>query len=330
MIPPSRKRPQIRYSIKRKLLKMRRLFIRSIIILLAFLVLLEVVARWAIGLGTPPLSIVHANIDYMFAPNQDVYRFGNRQLFNEYGMRSPSLQTLEGRELVLVFRDSVLNGGNLTDHEDLATTRATDLHVFYGNVSAGSWGPGNHRAWMDTFGLFDADAVLFLYSSHDLNDQPEFTPLNPSTHPISAPVSAVGELITRYLPRYLPAPLSAWFTTAPSTEQRVAPLVRPTGMADLETMFAHLSISKTPTCVLLHPSQEELAAGFEPGKEGLIAAASNWSVPIIDLAPRYAALNDSSKLYRPGDGIHIGVLGQELLTEALKDCKSAALPPISG
>ena len=59
------------------------------LLFLAFgLMLAEAGARWGLGLGAPPLSMEHPEIDYLFAPNQDVNRFGNRQLFNSYGMRS--------------------------------------------------------------------------------------------------------------------------------------------------------------------------------------------------------------------------------------------------
>ncbi|MCW4153907.1 hypothetical protein OM427_30890 [Halomonas sp. 18H] len=56
-------------------------------VLVTLVVIGELVARYGLGLGTPPLSVSHPKIEYMFAPNQDVSRFHNRQLFNEYGMR---------------------------------------------------------------------------------------------------------------------------------------------------------------------------------------------------------------------------------------------------
>lgn len=51
----------------------------------------EIFARYYLGLGTPPLSIRHPKIEYMYKPNQDGYRFGNHFIFNQYGMRSESL-----------------------------------------------------------------------------------------------------------------------------------------------------------------------------------------------------------------------------------------------
>lgn len=64
----------------------------------------------------------------------------------------------------MMFGDSVLNGRNLTDHQSLATTilRTTWKEEFssdfiVGNISAGSWGPGNWLAYAKEYGFFDAD-----------------------------------------------------------------------------------------------------------------------------------------------------------------------------
>ena len=172
-------------------------------------------ARSVLGLGDPPLSITHPRIEYLYAPNQDVRRFGKRFLVNDYSMRSAPLAARKGADerRVLVFGDSVVNGGNLTNHQDLATTRlAHDLRPFaggnkvvVGNVSAGSWGPGNWLAYSQAYGFFEADVVVLVASSHDVTDNPTFAPLDPNTHPTKKPLLALTEGLTRYLPRYLPA-----------------------------------------------------------------------------------------------------------------------------
>lgn len=162
--------------------------------------------------NSPPLSVAHERIDYMFAPNQDVDRFGNRLLYNEYGMRNRPVTVWGDARRVLVFGDSVLNGGNLTDHESLATTaamRQTEGIVF-ANISAGSWGPDNILGWIETFDLLGAETAILVLSSHDAADAPTSEPLNTATHPTTRPVSALWEGITRYLPRYLPSSIGGY------------------------------------------------------------------------------------------------------------------------
>ena len=174
----------------------------------------ELIARYALGLGNPPLSTSHETIEYLYQPNQDVSRFGNRFLVNQYGMRSetfPPEKQSSAETRIMVFGDSVINGGNLTDHSNLATTllqnelsQSSSNPVIVGNISAGSWGPGNWLAYAKEYGFFEADIVVLQISSHDWKDNPKFKPLNPNTHPQDQPISAVTEGITRYLPRYLP------------------------------------------------------------------------------------------------------------------------------
>ena len=173
----------------------------------------EIFARYYLGLGTPPLSMSHPSIEYLFKPNQDLHRFGNHFLTNQYGMRSETFSRKKNNNecRVMVFGDSVVNGGNLTDHANLATTilkdklsKILDKNVVVGNISAGSWGPGNWLAYAQEYGFFDADIIVLVISSHDYIDNPTFQPLDKNTHPTTKPISAFIEGIERYVPRYFP------------------------------------------------------------------------------------------------------------------------------
>ncbi len=130
----------------------------------------EIFARLVLGLGAPPLSVADARYEYMFKPNQDVKRFGNRVLINENGMRSDSLPDSDATKVILLFGDFVLNRGKLTDQSALATSllqdrlRASGEDVYVDNVSAGSWGPPNMRGWLKTYGDFGAETVIYVLS----------------------------------------------------------------------------------------------------------------------------------------------------------------------
>ena len=166
----------------------------------------ELFCRYILGLGNPPLSITHPTIEYMFKPNQDVLRFGNRFITNSYGMRSKQFsQIKKNNELrILFFGDSVINGGNLTNQSDLATEivqqKLTESRfnnyqkIIVGNVSAGSWEPSNWLAYVKEYGFFDADVIVLLISSHDYADIPTFAQLNSNTHPTQNPPLATIEL----------------------------------------------------------------------------------------------------------------------------------------
>lgn len=293
----------------------------------------EIFARFGLGLGDPPLSDAHPRIEYLFKPEQDSRRFGNQVFINAYGMRSPDFALAkEPDELrVLVFGDSVLNGGNLSDQSELATSllawRLSALHngpVTVGNVSAGSWGPGNWLGYAQTYGLFNADAVLLVASSHDIGDNPQYLPLNPHTHPQRRPVSALVEGMTRYLPRYLPAFLEkpsagaekqARSSDASDEAERADAIAR--GTQDLQA-FLELALAQAPTAVLQHPTRLELRDGAEPGCTQIAEAAAEAGAEVIALDPYLNTTIAKGTLpYR--DDIHINTAGQNALAAALFD-----------
>lgn len=190
----------------------RKLFL--VLLALAVIVSGELFCRMVLGLGDPPLYVTDPQIEYMMKPDQDVKRFGNHVFVNHWGMRSPEISqhkqnTDEIR--VLIFGDSVVNGGSETDQSLLATTlmqqrlqTTLGRPVVVGNISAGSWGPGNWLAYAKRYGFFDADVLVLVVNSGDFADNPTFAPLK-SSHPTQKPLLALQEAVFRYLPRYLPS-----------------------------------------------------------------------------------------------------------------------------
>ena len=145
----------------------------------------ELYARFELGLGDPPLSVADAELDYYFAPNQCCNRFGNRIVYNNVSMRCDfDVRPGSGAKTIFVIGDSVLNGGVLTDHKNLATTilqekldpNRTSVQVC--NISAGSWGPGNYAAYLRRHAdlISGQDILILELNSHDLwEDIPEET-----------------------------------------------------------------------------------------------------------------------------------------------------------
>jgi lysophospholipase L1-like esterase len=303
------------------MLFIRRLLPYLIAALLVILVSAELAACFVLGLGTPPLSITHPTIEYLFAPNQDVNRFGNRILINSVGMRSPDFSATKAPDefRVLAFGDSVLNGGNLTDHENLATTilakefsstRARPVTV--GNVSAGSWGAGNWLAYAQEYGFFESDVVLLLISSHDIADNPTFAPLNPHTHPQVRPMFAAWEGVTRYLPRYLPF-LSKAEPAVSQAGGGTADIER--GRRDLKAFLKLARDAKARVVLVQFPERSELESAKPAlGYYEIKSIAQRLGVETVSAFPvMAAALARGENPYR--DNIHVNDLGQRLLAE---------------
>ncbi|MCC5790897.1 MAG: SGNH/GDSL hydrolase family protein [Opitutales bacterium] len=291
--------------------------------LLALLLLVEISLRSFLGLGNPPLSVEHPEIHYMFKPNQDIQRFGNRIKINEFGMRSEdfSADKPEDEFRILIFGDSVVNGGNLTDQEDLATSLLKEkLQPYFpngvtvGNVSAGSWGPGNWLAYAEEFGFFEADKVFLVISSHDSADMPTFAPLNPNTHPTQKPLLATSELLIRYVLPRAGIRLGRPDHTGPgfTLEERME-----TSLNDLEAFLQKALDTEAEVRVFHHWELPEIEAG--EAKEGFAfikEVVESLDIPFHSMHDTFAQQQrDGPSPYR--DNIHPNETGQELLAKEI-------------
>ncbi|MER9791321.1 hypothetical protein [Mesorhizobium sp. M0213] len=271
----------------------------------------ELFCRYYLGLGTPPLSIAHSTIEYMWAPNQDIYRFGNHIVINELGMRSAHFPITKpaGEFRALVIGDSVIDGGALTDQADLATDILSVDGALYLNASAGSWGPENEEAYINRFGTFNADMLIVVLSTHDAGDVPTFAALDPETHPTAKPWFALSEAAFRYLPRYLP-----WNVKEPK-EIDLPPARSATAAI---ARMVHLDL---PVCVITHADRQERRSGVRgQGYRANLAAASG--VSIIDDAQFISPETG----YR--DVIHLNNVGQIGLSKAMAKCRAVVFPQI--
>jgi hypothetical protein len=313
----------------------RRWPLRVLLVLVLLFVGGELFARFYLGLGDPPLMQADPQIEYLFKPNQDCKRFGNRIKYNQYSMRSDDVSVHKSKphELrVLVIGDSVVNGGVLTDQSQLATSLlqkqlAEDLKrpVFVGNISAGSWGPPNELAYLKRYGLFDADVVVIVLSSHDYVDVPTFEPLVGVhyAYPAHKPFLALWEGFERYL-------LPRLKGGVPSNEG-LAPATGPAKPQDIETcmtaireMIAMARAAGAKVIIAQHLERDEALASPFPGHAEIAQEARRDGVTPIELGTFFerARLRGEDP-YRRGDHIHPNAVGQREIERAL-------LPAIEG
>jgi lysophospholipase L1-like esterase len=291
---------------------------------LVLLVGMELFARFGLGLGDPPLMMRDDQIEYLARPSMTYSRFGNRVSYNQWSMRSDGFLATKSdpNELrVLVLGDSVVNGGAQTDQADIATEiirqeLAAKLNrpVTVGNISAGSWGPPNLLAYVKKFGLFDADAVVIVLSSHDAADVPTFGPLGVDA-PEHTPLLALQEVVQRYLPRYVP-----WLRAAGDEEPERSEFQlesdREQSLAALRELIQLATESGARILVIQHAERSELSNGLESGHAEIRTLLTSRSVDRIDLGPKFAAsIAAGSEPYR--DNIHPNEVGQRLLAEAI-------------
>jgi lysophospholipase L1-like esterase len=314
----------------RRLPSKRRIVRALILAVLIALIASELVARFGLGLGDPPLFINHPTIEYLYKPSSSYRRFGNAISFNAFSMRSEefALHKSSPDELrILVMGDSVVNGGVLTDQSELATELlqhriAGELNrpVVVGNVATGSWGPPNLLAYAREFGLFQADIIIIVISSHDHVDALKFDPLGPDM-PRSTPTLAIQEAIQRYLPRYVP------FLRSNSPPERTADQLaidRVSALTALRELLDLVQSSGANVHLVQHFEQPELAQPPQEIFAEIAAIAADAHVSVSQLADAFSsAFARGEQPYR--DEIHPSALGQQLMSDHFHEIVTRAL-----
>lgn len=302
--------------------RFRHIFVVGGLLCVSLLVGGELFARYYLGLGTPPLYIAHPQIEYMLKPDQNVNRFGNQIIINSFGMRTCQFALKSDNEYrIMFFGDSVLNGGAQTDHSALATTllqenlqKKLKKKVVVGNISAGSWGPGNWLAYAKEYGFFDAGIVGLVLSSHDCIDNPTYAPLNDETHPEKAPLSAMLEGFTRYLPRYLLSVLNSQKSTSQvKSERSYAKQEVAIGLRDLRYFLELAKEESGQVVVFLHWERSEVKRGYpDLGNSYIEEVCNQVGVEVVQLGPEFQReIENGENLYR--DNIHPDLQGQQLM-----------------
>ena len=306
-------------------MKKKKFLVFFIIIIISLVISAQLIAKYYLGLGTPPLYILDSEIGYLLKPNQNLYRFGNHFLTNMYSMRSEYFPKTKGNKnelRILVIGDSVINGGNPTDQNDLATTmlqkrlsRKLNRNVIVANISTGGWNPRNEYEYIKKYGFFDADIVFIVVSSHDYGNGPKTVKLNNNTFPQTKPFSALSEGLTRYLPRYLPKYLPGLFNTLKNTAKYSKIEYPKTTKSYFIKLLKAAKKNAKLVVVFQHWEKHEILSNNpKPGYYQFKRICTQLSVPDINLMPLFKAELDAGKMpYR--DFIHPNVLGQELLAK---------------
>lgn len=258
----------------------------------------EVVLRIR-GYHRLPVFVADERYEYMTAPNQDLHAGGVRFTTNDLGMRCAPVGAKK-RKRVLVVGDSVINGGLSSTQDSLATSiaeRTTGAQVL--NCSAPSWGPDNAAAFIGTHGLFYADLVIAVFSSHDAFDRMTFEPIvgHHPAYPDHQPMFAVEAYVRKLLySNNLPSSLSrdeafneGW--------KRLIEQARTAGI---------------PFVVVVHPEAVEVAQHrYDARGEQLLDSLRSWRVPVVEMLDR----NDSTMYW---DNIHLNDHGQRALGATLE------------
>ncbi|MEZ4900798.1 MAG: hypothetical protein R2822_03120 [Spirosomataceae bacterium] len=291
---------------------------------------LELLLRFGFGFCNAPLYIEDPDFEYIFAPNQYRFRFRNVVRTNEFSMRSDPLHATD-TTVVLLVGDSVINGGNPTDHDDLASTLLEkQLTAHYHqpvrvlNVSAGSWGPDNVFAFLKKKSFFGADMLCLVTSSHDAYDNMSHFKVvgdNPN-YPDKQYKIALYEFWYRYIYtlfvyHYVEVPLKEWLS--PATQRAPNDVIHKFGTTfnpGFQQLADTTKALDIPFVIYLHPELPEIVQNRydSQGDEIMAFAKKNHIMLINELQ-----LRPSTDLFRSPefDTIHYNAKGQAFMAKHL-------------
>ena len=292
-------------------------------LLILLLTFVEVFLRLAFGFGDPLLYVSDRQIGYLLAPDQTVRRFGNRIQINQYSMRNAAISAnrADATFRVLMIGDSIVNGGWWTDQKntlsEMLTTQLNSVKsgaVEVLNASANSWSPRNELAYLQRFGLFQAQVVVLVINTDDLfATAPTSLPVgHDRNYPDRKPPFALAEVISRYL---LPAPPPSDALKAVQAEggDRVGTNLEAIRQIDqlVRQNKARFLIVMTPLLREIEhaPRDYELVA-----RQRLSALAQTESMQYVDCLTIFRAeIKMPKAVYH--DHIHLNVTGNKLVSE---------------
>lgn len=309
----------------------------------AALIVIELVLRLALGLGSPVLFQADADIGYRYRSNQTVFRFGKTIKYNEYSQRSQPVTTPkpQGTLRILLTGDSIINGGTLTDQTQTisalfeARLAAKKQPVEVINASAGSWAIGNQLAYLRKFGLFESEAVISQIGTDDLA-QPTSTSdrvgHDPS-YPDRPPLLAIQEALTRYAWPRLANLLRLGSPPANVSRPSVQELDQQfqQNLQNLNALVTWVRTQQRPIFVLFTPNLNNLLPSFNVPKykPEFLELLNSLQVSVIDAHQAWSTLPKKTveTFYQP-DGIHLTVPGNQAIADLLFErlCTAQNLP----
>jgi lysophospholipase L1-like esterase len=305
---------------------------RILIFIIAILLAIEVALRLLFGLGNPVLSQADTYTGYRFQPNQTLVRFGKKIEYNQYSQRSEpiKLEKSERTLRILMFGDSVLNGGNPIDQKQIITEQleaklqASGQPAEILNASAGSWGIGNHLGYLKEFGTFNSDAVILQIGTHDLT-QPTSTSErvgHDPNYPDHPPLLAIQEALTRYIiPR-----LFGNVNLNPFSNQEI-PQLSPAqvdqqfqkNMEMFKTAVKLVQDKKIPIYVLFTPNRYDLIPKpvTPPYKPEFMQVLKSLQITVFDTYEAWSKLPNNVVETYFRDEVHLSEVGYKVAADLI-------------
>jgi len=279
--------------------------------------------QWLCGLGTPALLQPHPTIGYVYQANQDLYRFGNHLIYNEFHQRSGPLRNTPNR--ILMIGDSVLNGGSSADQTQTISEllqnklqRQWEKEIEVLNASGPSWAIENEYEYLQCFGTFQSKWVILQLSIHDLwqiKSTEAF--LGTIEYPTQPFPCAWAELWCRYIwPSKQSKPNGAKTLQNPASQPgKPSPsrLAFEHNLDILGKIHAYVQKHNAALCIVLIPEQRTLKHPIAPYEMNDLAAFCNQkSIQYLNL--QALDMLQPEHFY---DNVHLNPSGNEAVSSII-------------
>ncbi|AFZ35601.1 lipolytic protein G-D-S-L family [Stanieria cyanosphaera PCC 7437] len=303
-----------------------KLFLIILASVTGIVILVESGLRLLWGLGNPPLYIPDEEIGYLLKPNQKLRRMGNQILINQYSMRNEAIASDKPATTfrVMLLGDSIVNGGWWTDQDEtlstllerqIETNLAQNRTVEVLNVSANSWSPRNQLAYLQRFGLFEADILILVINTDDLfGILPTPLPVGrEKNYPDQKPPLALIELYNQKFGKNQSIP--EFEKIKQESGDRVGKIL--TAIKEIKILATEQNtqfiVAMTP---LLRETKEKEQRDYEKeARKRLQDFAKTENLIYLDFLPIFQDFPQPEFLYR--DHIHLSPQGNALVTEKL-------------
>ena len=296
-------------------------------------IVVEVSLKLIFGFGNPPLYIADDKIGYLLAPDQQIRRMGNQIKINQYSMRSEQIRKTKPASTfrILMIGDSIVNGGWWTDQKETISalveqqliSDSASIEVL--NASANSWGPRNELAYLQSFGLFDAQVVILIINTDDLfATAPTSIPVGRDrAYSDSKPPLAMIELFEQAFTK--PKPIPEMEQVRAEKGDRVGFNLE--AIREIQAIAtqnnAQFILAMTP---LLREMEDTGPRDYElRARERLSKLAETEGILYIDFLPLFQEFPQPEFLYR--DHIHLSPPGNRFVSEKLS--KSIAVEQLT-
>ncbi|MBL3705537.1 hypothetical protein GI582_22810 [Sulfitobacter sp. BDSS02] len=284
--------------------------------LVFILSLTELMLRWGLGLGDPPLAKLDPLTEYELIGPAEYRRWHNRISINTHGMRAPDHAPLPGPEerRILLIGDSVVYGGHFLDQSETISSQMEALlagspwvvgcEVLVLPMAVSSWGPVNQAAFLKREGTFGALVAGMLVSGHDLYDLPQAQP-NILPYRTNPPFGALGDAVEAVAERFI-VPLQL-----PPLQWRTRQEIAAASLAALTRSLDQLRGEGASVILIYHPTVQERRGAAYEARDVFANWASERNVPFLDLRQEISDVSG----YR--DTIHPDAAGAVRIAEVL-------------